>query len=175
LEQEETMSKQDGFTLIEMIAVLLIVAVVATVSGMAIVTGVKGYLFATDNVAISQKAQMALTRMNRELMELVDVTSAEQSRVTYQKLDNTTTTVYFNDPDDTINIVSGENPSGGDMLVDRVGLFQLTYYKGQDPWVVGTDDIHDLSTIGIELHIDRFEGELSVTFTTRISPRNNKE
>ncbi|MBN2515909.1 MAG: type II secretion system protein [Deltaproteobacteria bacterium] len=169
------MAKQKGFTLIEIIAVLLIVAVVATVSGMAIVTGVKGYLFATDNVSITQKAQMALTRINRELMELADVTSAEQSRVTYRKLDDTTTTLYFSDPDDTINIVSGENPSGGDMLVDRVGLFQLTYYKGQEPWVIGTDDIRDLSTIRIELHIERSEGGLSVTFATRITPRNNKD
>jgi prepilin-type N-terminal cleavage/methylation domain-containing protein len=169
------MAKHAGFTLIEMIAVLLIVAVIVTVTGMAIVTGVKGYLFATDNASISQKAQLALTRINRELMELVDVTSAEQSRVTYRRLDDTTSTLYFSDPDDTINMVSGENPSGGDMLVDRVGLFQLTYYKGQDPWVAGTDDIRDLSTIGIELHIKRFEGELSVTFTTRITPRNNKD
>jgi prepilin-type N-terminal cleavage/methylation domain-containing protein len=169
------MAKKDGFTLIEMIAVLLIVGVIATVSSMAIVTGIKGYLFATDNVSICQKAQMALTRINRELMGLVDVTSAEQSRVTYRRLDDTTNTLYFSDPDDTINIVSGENPSGGDMLVDRVGLFQLTYYKGQDPWVAGTDDISDLSTIGIELHIARFEGELSVPFRTRITPRNNKD
>ena len=169
------MAKHNGFTLIEMIAVLLIVAVVATVSGMAIVTGIKGYLFATDNASISQKAQMALTRINRELMELVDVTSAEQSRVTYRRLDDTRTTLYFSDTDDTVNIVSGENPSGGDMLVDRVGLFQLTYYKGQNPWVAGTDDVRDLSTIEIELHLERFEGNRSVTFTTRISPRNNKK
>lgn len=169
------MAKNAGFTLIEMIAVLLIVGVVATVSGMAIVTGIKGYLFATDNVSISQKAQMALTRINRELMELVDVTSAEQSRISYRKLDDTTNTLYFSDPDDTINIVSGENPSGGDVLVDRVGLFRLAYFKGEDTWVAGTDDIRDLSTIGIELHIDRFEGDLSVTFMTRISPRNNKD
>jgi len=40
------MKKQTGFTLIEMIAVFLIVGVIATVAGMAIVTGMKGYLFA---------------------------------------------------------------------------------------------------------------------------------
>ena len=172
------MAKQAGFTLIEIIAVLLIIAVVATVSGMAIVTGVRGYIFATDNASISQKAQMAITRINRELMELVDVTSAEQSRITYRKLDDTTATIYFSDPEDTINIVSGENTSGGDMLVDRVGLFQLTYSQGLDqsdpPWIVGTD-VSKLSTIGIELRLERFEGELSVMFATRISPRNNKE
>ncbi len=39
------MEKQAGFTLIEIIAVLIIGGIMITVAGMALVTGMKGYSF----------------------------------------------------------------------------------------------------------------------------------
>jgi len=170
------MKKQTGFTLIEMIAVFLIMGIIATVAGMAIVTGVKGYLFAKDNLSISQKAQMAMTRMNRELMELFDVSTAESARITYQRLDGAgtlTQTIYLDETDEKVKIAFGPNPSDGDILVDHVSEFKLTYYKGTASWVAGTDDIRELSAIGIDLDLKRFENERIVEFSTMVSPRNN--
>lgn len=174
---KKMMKKQAGFTLIEMIAVFLIVGVIATVAGMVIVTGMKGYLFAKDNLSISQKAQMAMTRMNRELMELFDVSTAESSRITYQRLDGTgtvTQTIYLDEADEKVKIASGSTPSDGDILVDHVSEFTLTYYKGTGFWVAGTDDIQELSAIGIDLDLKRFEDERIIEFSTMVSPRNNK-
>jgi len=173
------MKKQTGFTLIEMIAVFLITGVIATVAGMAIVTGMKGYLFAKDNLSISQKSQMAMARMNRELMELLDVSTAESSRITYQRLDGSSTisqTIYLYLDDETIKIAPGADidPLTDDILVDHVSEFKLNYYKGTGFWEAGTNDIRELSAIGIDLDLKRFEDERIIEFSTMVSPRNNK-
>jgi prepilin-type N-terminal cleavage/methylation domain-containing protein len=92
------LADKKGFTLIEMVAILMIVGVIASISGMAIVTGMRGYLFAKENMSIGQKAQMATIRLTREMMELMNVTTAEQWRITYDRMDGTrsiTQTVYL--------------------------------------------------------------------------------
>ncbi len=48
---EVVMEKEAGFTLIEMIAVLLLCGVVGTVAVFGLVQGMKGYVFARENVA----------------------------------------------------------------------------------------------------------------------------
>ena len=40
---------------------------------MGLVTGMKGYMQAKENAHLAQKAQIALTRINRELIELEKV------------------------------------------------------------------------------------------------------
>jgi prepilin-type N-terminal cleavage/methylation domain-containing protein len=171
------MKRQAGFTLVEIIAVLLIVAVVATVSGMAIVTGIKGYLFARDNASIGQKAQVTLSRLNREMKELHDVSVAEPSRITYKRLDGGTVisqTLYLDPSDDTIKIAPGITPEDGDTLVDTVSNFTLTYFKKTGVWEAGIDNIRDLYTIGIDLYLARTEDNSNVQFFTMVNPRNIK-
>ena len=82
------MKKEAGFTLIEIIAVLIIGGIMMTVAGMAIVTGMKGYLFARDNASITQKAQLAMTRLSRELMEVTAITDYTSSQVSYKRPDD---------------------------------------------------------------------------------------
>ena len=62
-----------GFTLVEVIASLLIVGILGAIAGMGLVTGMKGYMQAKENAHLAQKAQIALTRINRELIELEKV------------------------------------------------------------------------------------------------------
>ena len=61
--------RQQGFTLIEMIAVLVLVGILSTFAGLGIVKYVQSYLFAKDNAAISANAQLAIARINRELLQ----------------------------------------------------------------------------------------------------------
>ena len=58
--------RQQGFTLIEMIAVLILVGMMSAVAGLGIVKYVQGYLFAKDNAAISANAQLAIARISRD-------------------------------------------------------------------------------------------------------------
>ena len=167
------MKKQAGFTLIEIIVVLIIGGIMMTVAGMAIVTGLKGYFFARDNASITQNAQLAMTRLSRELMELTNVTTAETSRITFSRLGlSNSQTIYLDLNYDTIKIVSGIAASGGDILVDRVNNFALGFYNSSDAlWVEGFDDIQDLSYITIALDLERTEGSI-ISFSTTVNPRN---
>lgn len=170
------MKKQAGFTLIEVIVSLIITGIMTAFAGMAIVTGVKGYVFARDNASISQKAQLAMSRVSRELMELTNITGVDQSmpNVTYKRLDgsNTITQTIYMDSSNKIIKIAGASASGGDELVDGVGSFTLTYYKGTNNWVAGTDDIKLLSAIEINLGLTRSDDSSDVAFSTTVNPRN---
>ena len=170
------MKKESGFTLIEIIVTLIIVGIIATIAGMGIASGIKGYMLARGNAAITQKSQMALARVSRELMELVDVATAQPSRVTYNRFDfdsgNIVSQTMYLDSG-SVKIVSGSTPSGGDTIVDDVGSFTLTYYKGTNTWQTA-DDIQLLSTIRIVIGLTNPGGGSDLPFSTTVTPRNNK-
>jgi len=65
-------SRQRGFTLIEVIVVLILVGIMAAMAGTGLVTAVQGYLMAAENAEVSQKAQMAMTRLTREIHQCSD-------------------------------------------------------------------------------------------------------
>lgn len=170
------MKKESGFTLIEIIVTLVIVGIIATMAGMGIVSGIKGYVFAKGNAAMTQKSQMALARVSRELMELVDVTTAQSSQVTYSRFDfdsgNIISQTMYLDSG-LVKIASGSTPSGGDTIVDDVGSFTLTYYKGTNTWQTA-DDIQLLSSIRIVIGLTNPGGGSDISFSTTVTPRNNK-
>ena len=56
-----------GFTLVEIIAVLLILAIIGVFGSMLVVSMVKSYQWADDNAHLAQKTQVALTRIAAEL------------------------------------------------------------------------------------------------------------
>jgi len=176
------MKKQAGFTLIEIIVVLIIGGIMMTVAGMAIVTGLKGYFFARDNAAITQNAQLSMTRLSRELMELTNITDYTSSQVSYERPDDSGSskafTIYLDSDDDTIKIAPVAIPSvgDGDILVDRVNNFALEFYSGNSGsasypvWLEG-EDIKDLSYITIALDLERTSGSI-ISFSTTVNPRN---
>lgn len=189
------MKKQAGFTLIEIVVAIIIGSIMMTVVGLAFVTGMKGYLFARDNASVSRKAQLAMTRISRELMELTYIdsyTSSQQSSVSYTRPgasgNNMELTIYLYEdqtlnPDDplyrTIKIASALNPSSGagDILVDSVNSFDLKFYTNDTgsasyPYWQAGDDIGNLSYITITVELERANGGVS-SFATVVNPRNN--
>jgi prepilin-type N-terminal cleavage/methylation domain-containing protein len=175
------MKREDGFTLIEIIVSLIIVGILASVAGMGIVAGIQGYLFAKDNSAISGKGQLAMARMSRTFMEILDITDttttvAIPARITYNRLSagvNIQETLYQDTSDNTIKIAAGADATGGDTLIDRVSSLTLAYRKGAATWVRGTDDFSLLSTVTVTLTVTRPDGGNNVTFSTVVTPRNN--
>ena len=67
------MRNKAGFTLIEIMVSLVLVGLIASIAGTSVITATRGYLFARENDAITQKAQLALGRLNREFIELSDI------------------------------------------------------------------------------------------------------
>jgi len=157
-----------GFTLIEMIVVLVLVGILSAIAGIGLVQGVQGYIFATENAEISQKGQMVMARLSRELQEVSEIYSSSPTSIAFK---NTYGDYALAKVGGEIRIIEGQTPptaSTGDILVDGVNSLTLTY----DPTTFS--DIRTLATIQVDLVLNRTDssGIPTASFTTEINPRN---
>ncbi|MFP3983833.1 MAG: type II secretion system protein [Desulfurivibrionaceae bacterium] len=145
--------KEGGFTLIEIIASLILIGVLAVMAGSALVSTVQAYLLARESTALSQKAQLALTRVNKELILCYDCGS---------ELDLNDPPYSFTNPlgDREITLEDGELKLNDDTLVDQVSTFELSR---PDP---------DRRTIEVTLELNHRQAKTNLTFQTRVFPRN---
>jgi prepilin-type N-terminal cleavage/methylation domain-containing protein len=81
-----TLKDQSGFTLIEVILVLVIVGVLATGLTLGLIRGVEGYLFASEATQLSQKAQVALARIKKELIEAPTIISTGPMKIEFTSI-----------------------------------------------------------------------------------------
>lgn len=175
------MKHEAGFTLFEIIISLLILGIMAAVAGMGIVTGVKGYVFTRENAHLSQKTNLAMSRITREFLEIIDIdsTNVNADSLVYRNARGWQGIARINQ---TIKLRTGMNlPDAitGDILVDNVAGFSLSYIKddgsgNEVPWVAGTDDVVLLANIEITLTLNRTDPDGgTISFNTAVNPRNN--
>jgi type II secretory pathway pseudopilin PulG len=168
--------KAAGFTLLEAILVLVLVGFMSAVAGLGIVRGVEGYLFTRDNSATTQKAQLALSRMSREMMEIQNVTTAGGTSIVFTApMGASPDTRSIGLVGTTVKLAEGATAlAAGDTLVDNVTGFTLTYSKADgSAWLQGTDPVNLLARVDINLRLTRQDvagGYLE--FTTSVNPRN---
>lgn len=166
----EATHKEAGFTLIEVIVTMLIAGILATIAGLGIVQGVKGYVFASENAAITQKVELAMSRMSLELRDISEVTVASETKIEYKCAGEP-------EVEHTIELVGSKITLDTDDLVDKVSGFEMTYKEadGTTSWIVGNPP-KDLARVNIELKLKHTETEdediPDITFTTTINPRN---
>jgi prepilin-type N-terminal cleavage/methylation domain-containing protein len=172
-----------GFTMVELIFSLVIVGILASIAGMGIVSAISGYAIVRENVSLSQKIQLAATRIQRELLELTAIGFMDDSRpyLIYEsatgrrqaiaKVDDTIR-LYDLDDDQSGPLDDAYLENNGDVLTDSVDSFALNYFQGGTAWTGA--DIRELSTISFSLNLSRTEvsGSL-VTIATRVHLRNN--
>ena len=116
-----------GFTLVELVTVILIAAILSTIAGMGLVQIANGYVFARENAAAAQKAQVALARLVRELSSIKAITSATAASLTYQRENDATHLIETH----ILSWAGADQPItlDGDALVDKVNSFGLTYHN----------------------------------------------
>lgn len=146
--------RQRGFTLIEVIAVLVLAAMLAAVAGAGLTSIARGYLMARESTAMAQKAQLALTRLSSELRVCYDC---------FGDNDLSSLPASFNNPLGTRQVDHGDGmvTLNGDNLLDRVSSFSLAY----------DNDNEDLVVITFELEHQQTGGALE--FSTSVLPRNS--
>lgn len=182
---------QSGFTLIEMIASLALLGLLAAIFGMGLVSAVESYDFSRANAQVAQKSQMAMTRMVRELTDLtriVHLDNGSDPYIVYERLQEingrpTTTRwgLHFNAADQRVRLyenppdqLDGTTIAQGDVLVDSVQGFSLRYYLGGSEWTTWPFTAAP-STIQITLSLRRPDGATQPqNFTTLIHLRNNQ-
>ena len=64
------MKKEAGFTLIEIIMVLILTGMLVAAAGIGIMRGIDGYILSKESSHLSQKAQLAMERMRREMVQI---------------------------------------------------------------------------------------------------------
>lgn len=173
---------QAGFTLVEAIVSLLLVGIMGTVAGMAIVRGLEGYVLTKANASLAGKALLAITRLGLEFENLTDVVTTTSDSIIYSVRPG-----YNHSPfsrslalvGEEIRIVDGSSlpdENTGSVLIDEVNSLSLEYYKdsmGTDSWTV-SDDVLELYAVKVELVLNRTDisgGTLS--FSTMINTRRN--
>ncbi|MCB2146644.1 MAG: prepilin-type N-terminal cleavage/methylation domain-containing protein [Deltaproteobacteria bacterium] len=169
-----------GFTLIEIIISLIVAGILASIAGMGIVSAFSSYSVVRENVALSQKIQLAATRIQRELLELTDIGFQDNARpyIAYYSADGQPRAIakvddtirLYNDLEGPISDADLEN--NGDILTDGVESFTLNYFQGSNVW--NGADIRELSTIQFSLNLLRHDvAGSTVNATTLVHLRNN--
>jgi prepilin-type N-terminal cleavage/methylation domain-containing protein len=174
---------KNGFTLIEIIVTMVLVGILAAVGGTAIARAVKGYVEVKENSATTQKAQMAMSRVTREISEMMNVYSAASNTTLpltgtgncYSTTD-CVRTIGLNNGAVKIASGSGTTLADGDILINNVSSFTLTYYgnKTDTPastWPTGND--RSLSAVKVDMTISRADGRALQPLTAYVAPRNN--
>ena len=148
------MGKAKGFTLIEMVATLVLVGIMAVGMAYFLIPGIQGYLFAQENAQLTQKAELAISRLTRELRECYNCDGAQGAISLPFSFENTLGSR-------TINLSNGLLQLNGYTLLDNVQSADVLTRFSTDP--LG---------LKIELDIAHQQGDGTLTFTTNVFPRN---
>lgn len=154
--------QQKGFTLIEMIVVLILVGILASLAGLGIVAGVQGYMFSKNNAAISEKAQLALARINRELLECYNCSGTSGS--VSMPILNPLGQRYFRLNAGNIEISDNAGFTYSDILINNVSSFTLTY----------SSDASNIRSIQVTMSLNHPDSGTPIAFSTNVYPRNSQ-
>jgi prepilin-type N-terminal cleavage/methylation domain-containing protein len=159
-------SNEKAFTLIELIATLVLVGIIAAVAGMGVVKIAEGYMFAKLNAETSQKAQIATARIAKELgtaSAISAITPTGTTSITYTRPESAgsatilTNTINFSGGAVSVNV----NGAGARTLIDNVAVFSLAAF-----------DAAGGSTI-TPANIRRIDFDLTITAAGNTSYFNN--
>jgi len=152
---------EKGFTLIEIIVSLVLMAIIAAVVSMGFLEVVRGYVFARANADTVEKGQMAITRMIKELScnaSVSPITAGTATSVTFTRCSDNT-------PNHILTWANGTTVLSldGITLTDQVNSFALAYYlKNGNPAAAAS-----AQQIQITLQLNAADNTVE-TFTNRV-------
>lgn len=134
-----------GFTLIEVIVSIIVVSIISLIAGMSFYQITRGYVFYRDNSEIAQQAQIAMTRLKKEISSIKSVNIATATSIKYKRSSDATGT-----PLRSISWAGGNNPLLLDSytLISPVTVFSLVYYDSYN-----TTATYTSKTMMIEINL----------------------
>ena len=161
-----TMNNQKGFALIELMAVIVLVGIIASFSTFFLYTGFNGYINSKNATEGALNAQMALDRISMELRSIRELTGTPSSTsLTYKSEDPTETrTLKYENQQVFISVDSTDH-----MLLDNISAFTISKPSPQDLDNDGSND--DVPYIEVAFRVGLNENEINRWFRTRIFPR----
>jgi prepilin-type N-terminal cleavage/methylation domain-containing protein len=167
---------QQGFSLVELVASLVIAGILAVALSTIVVVAMDGYIFSQNSADVSQKGQLALARMRSELLNATAVSTTTASKIVFTNPDGT---YELEKTNGLITLRRTSAPAvGPKTLVDNI---LVNYGTDTDPlfiyqkvplsgtWSAG-EDIALLYAIDIILKFD----DNSTVFNTTVNPRANR-
>lgn len=164
----ERRGEAKGFTLIEIIASLVLIGIISTFFLINVAHLIEGYFFTRDNANTSLSAQVTMSRLMKELSSIDGVSSGSATSITYSfvrsGISQSNRTVSWS------GVVDDPLLLGGVILAENVNDFQISYHQsysdsGDFTWD-GTEKI-----IGITLGITGASDVVS-SFSFQVVPRN---
>lgn len=157
------MKHKNGFTLVELIIVITIMAVLSVIALPMLHAGFNSYFTQRDLNDADWQGRLALSRMTRDLQNIPntgDITTASSTQLTF--VDNTNTTVTY-----TIPVTSTNLQRNGLNLAQGVSALTFGYFDKNGAIAASTSAIR---YIAVTLNITR--NNTNITMQTVIYLRN---
>jgi prepilin-type N-terminal cleavage/methylation domain-containing protein len=159
--------KTKGFTLIEVVASLVVLAVVVGIGTLFLENVVKGYGFAQSHAHLAQKGQTAIMRLVGDFCRIQSIdASSGANTITYTADFSSEGTVATEFHTVAVGVLDPTTLLyDGDVLIDRVSAFALRYYAADGQTEVGPS-VSRLVQVTLELE---GAGGTTSRFSTRVA------
>ncbi len=174
LAKNSRQANEKGFTLVEIIASLVIISLLVGVAGLGIVQVAKGFMITRAGSQLAIDSDFVLTRIRKSVRSLMQVSEATQSRLTLTRLDSRlgTITETFEYKNGALFLDDGTGTGGPAPLMKNISSFEFHYLDEQNnEWKIGTNPIGELAIVEARLKM-RGPENVSLDFSERILPRN---
>ena len=164
------MRNHRGFALIELMAVIVLVGIIASFSAFFLYTGFNAYVNTKNTTEGALNAQMALDRISMELRNIRELTDTPSSTsLSYKSEDPTETrTLKYENQNVYIQVNTTDY-----MLLENISTFTISKPSPQDLDGDGSND--DVPYIEVEFRVGLNENEIGRQFRTRVFPRHMVE
>ncbi len=170
--KREVSFNENGFTLIEMILVIVILGIIVIIAGVGIVNVTNGLLLTNQTALTVLKAQAAMTRIQKEMYILNSVATGNSNSITFTNDKGGGSATYTLSQSGNSIILSDAN-GNNDTLIDSVvaSTFSLTYNNTYNGTPGSTFIPSTTKIINVSFTLSGYGGAQS-TFNMRIRPRS---
>lgn len=125
-----------GYTLVEMVTVVVIMSIIGLVSTYAIIEGAKIYARTAPSMQASYQARLAIGWLRRDLHDMKDTDSITTFTSTALTFDDTSSNTL------AYSLSAGNLSRNGDLLAQGVTSLTFTYWKSDGTTASAAADLH---------------------------------